>query len=166
MYLEYHLTKKNIEQSLICLSWKKEKRKKSRIVVLTGISIYFLVQFARNPKDIFSFLILFFSIMLMLLLLYYPIISRKKRTIMIAKQKGIYCITITQNGIEEKKKKYLFKDFNTTVLESEDVYTIQLEKEVYCIPKTLLGEGKEKEFQSILKSNGITIMKFKTRGKC
>lgn len=165
MHLNYKLTQKNIEESLLCLSWKKEKQKIWRIVIISGIAGFFLIRFAQNPSELIYFFLLLFSIVLLFLLVYLPKWRRYSTAKKIAEKKGIYEISILDNAIVWKDKKYDYDEKTTAVYSSERVYTVKAKEEVFCIPKTVFQKTQEKEFLSILERNKISILCVNTGGE-
>lgn len=161
--LKYQLSRKEIEESLLCQNWKKEgMRKVIHVYSLSLIGLVLLILYIRQPQQLMFLFSLMLTVFLALAVIFVPIRRRKRNAERILCQKGIYHIQINKEGIKAGKN-YLFSPAETVVLESEQVYTIQIKRDFFCIPKRILNSKNRKEVQEIINCLGCTIQKFKTR---
>lgn len=162
--LRYQLKKDEIEEALLCMEWKKEGRlSKITLLIVSILGVGILIAFIRNPEQFFLFLLLCADILLLIYMYYGPRYSRKRRGKRIAQQKGEYHLTITESFVEfgDKNEKINWKDRKVQIYDSENVFTLKLDKDVFTIPKRILYEAQLQEFVQIIekiKAERIKVM--------
>ena len=93
--LNYRLTREEIEESLLCIDWKREGRmKQANLIILTVLGVLVLGAFIREPGQFFLFLMLFAIIGLLFYLQYGPQRMRKKQAEKIVKTGGNFQISL------------------------------------------------------------------------
>lgn len=148
MELRYKLERHEIEESLLCLDWKKEGwRKYIHIGIMGVIAIVCLVAYGTAPEKMFFFWLGLLAVLLMFAILYLPGYRRNRRAAEMAK--GIYKITMPDTGILEG-------------YESEHVFTIRTKNETYCIPKRVLKKPQRERIEKLLKEKAVKYYKITT----
>lgn len=150
MKLKYELKQWEIEESLLCLDWQREgKAKLGNLGVMGTIAVGCMIGYLREPARFFLLVFAGVTVGMMFLLLYVPELRRRRRAKAMVRQKGIYQIMVPAEGIKRG-------------FESEHVFTIQGEKENYCIPKRILNQKEKQELRNILNSGTKEMLRVKT----
>lgn len=135
MELQYRLEKSEIEESLLCLDWRKEGwRKKLNLLLLFGVAVISLLEYWMHPEQFFLLMFAGIAVALMFALLYLREHKRKRKAARTT-AKGNEC-RITVPTAEIKRG-----------FESEHVFTLQTAEEMYCIPKRILNAEQETELR-------------------
>mgnify|MGYP001046010549 CR=1 FL=1 len=151
--LNYRLTREEIEESLLCIDWKREGRmKQANLIILTVLGVLVLGAFIREPGQFFLFLMLFAIIGLLFYLQYGPQRKRKKQAEKIVKTGGNFQISLDRQHMGaiwgqqkegRKREKGIRKGSRLKLYISENMYTFKAGREIYAIPKRILsGEQK------------------------
>ena len=166
LYFQYSLNVSEIEETLLCLNWKREGLfKKVNIGIMTVLCIFLMFFYAKNPEYIFIAFIIILIILSMFFIVYMPRIFRNIKAKKIVSQKGIYKIWINKEGIYfgDDKSFLSFLQGKWIFLDSENVYTIKNGYNVFCIPKYIFKNTEEQVFANVMNNNNIIKIKVKTR---
>lgn len=141
MEIQYQLTREEIEESLICLNWKREGRRKIvTILILSVIAVFCIWKYWLEPGNVMMQFLICVLLFVLFIVAYLPTIRRKYKTAKMGRQKGVYKIQIPEESI-------------CHIYESEHVYTIVQNEETYCIPKRILQEKQEQKIRDVIKSH-------------
>lgn len=150
---EYKLQAVEIEESLLCLDFKKEGYQKIiNIVIMSFITCGCLVGYMMDNRKIFLMFLAFLNIACMLFILYIPRFKRKKKAKKISLEKGSYQFEIQNLHMER-------------AFESENVFTIKADSEIYCIPKRILSPEERIQLQKKLKNSSPMFLNVVTGKK-
>ncbi|MFP3156399.1 hypothetical protein LQZ18_18630 [Lachnospiraceae bacterium ZAX-1] len=164
MDLNYRLSAKDMEESLLCINWKREGiRKKVNIYILNFLGFVLLGMYLKHKAQSILLIFAFLTILLLFFLLYIPSFQRRKKARQISQ--GMYHMVLSKSGISggTNLREYEFTQYKPLVLESEHVYTIQVGKNAFCIPKAALNGSQTEEFHEIMSHADCRRLKFKTR---
>ncbi len=151
MELIYNITQSDVEESLLCVNWKREGTfKYINIGVLSLIVIYSFGLYMHDTAKIFAIQISFLAIILLFLVTYAPILGRKFKASKIANSGGLYKVSLTDDNID-------------CIFESENVYTIQKRNGMYCIPKNAINEEVESFIKSLINEHENDFIKVNIR---
>ncbi len=124
--ITYTVTPIDVEESLLCLDWKREGRRKLiHLSILMTIEIGCLWYIYYNSANLVAYFIASLILVTWFFLIYYPSIRRRVKSKHILKKGDKYAIEFPMTEIER-------------VFESENVITIQNSKDFFCIPKSAL----------------------------
>ena len=98
------------------------------------------------------------SIVWMFAVLYYSSYRIKKQAAQIARQKGIYQVKIDEYGFYTKERAYLYSENKTLCYNSDNVITVKIGQEVFCIPKKALDDSQQNKIMEIFKNNNTNIL--------
>lgn len=146
--LEYQLTKEEIEETLLCLDWRREGTFKSvnlGIISILGAAVLFA--YIRYPEQFFLFFMLLIIILLMLYLRYGPQWQRRKTAEKMIKAGGSYRLVIGDDYIEPAgmNGRVLLKDGKIKLYISENMYILKADREICAIPKRILSREQEEK---------------------
>ncbi len=143
MKLQYELKQQDIEESLLCLHWKKEGKKKYiNVFIMCMIGAACLARYIQDTKHFFWLILAFMTVILLFCLLYVPSLQRRRRArgmLAQANDKAIYKATVPEKNIRDG-------------FESENVFTIRMDEEVYCIPKRILSKEQREYIRNIFRN--------------
>ena len=133
MNLKYRVGVEDVVESLYCINWRHEgKRKQIHIWILNLLGIFCLIRIYREPSNIVSIFLMVLIIILQFFLGYGSKMRYGQKAKGILKRGTEYEITFPLEGI-------------TKIYESNRVITICREQEFYCIPTRVLNQ-KEMEY--------------------
>lgn len=163
---EYKLMSDEIVESLLCINWKKEGIfKKVNIVILSMIATFCIFKYLQNPNIPIYILLSIISTLLLFYSLYISKYIRNSKAKKISRKGGIYKIKIKRDGIiVGDNKKVLFGNSKCHLLESENVITIMIKKQIICLPKRILN-GDINLLKNIIKDANFTFLTIKTKGE-
>ncbi|EOS22884.1 hypothetical protein C806_03505 [Lachnospiraceae bacterium 3-1] len=144
--LNYQLTKEEIEETLLCLSWKQEGMLKSvNLVILSILGVVVLIAYIRKPEQFFLFFTLFTIILLLFYLRYGPQWQRKKRAERMFQKDSRYQLVIKDSYIEPagSNRKIRLENGKLKFYISQNMYIIKAGGEVCAVPKRILGREQE-----------------------
>lgn len=151
MELNYTLKQCEIEEAFLCLDWKKEGwRKYIHVGIMAMIACVCLVGYVADSRRIFLFWLAFLSVLFMFAILYFPVYRRRRKAAEMAK--GVYKVKLPDTGILEG-------------YESEHVFAIRTEKEIYCIPKRILKGSQQELIIHLLNEKAAKCYKITTGRK-
>lgn len=141
MKLKYVLKPEEMEESLLCLSWHKEGvQKYINVGILAVIAAACLYWYAANPEQFLFMFLAALSIGLMFLMLYLPAVRRRWKVRRMMRSGETYQIEVPGKDIK--------KGF-----ESEQVFTIRTQEQVFCIPKRILSDSQMEEIRVTLENH-------------
>ncbi|MDD2980712.1 MAG: hypothetical protein PHN80_12190 [Hespellia sp.] len=153
MELEYKLNQDEIEESLLCLNWKREGIvKKLNVILLTVIALGAMLWYMKQSDKFFLLILAGCSLLLLFFILYGIPIRRKYRARKMAGKDNECHITVPEKNIQ-------------LGMESEDVFTLKKEGQTYCIPKRILSEEQEQEIREIITRKAVKTYYVLTRRK-
>lgn len=153
MKLRYKLTEDEINEVLLCLNWKKEGRLRDiNMIIISILGVVILGLYMKNPGQFFLAALLALIILLLFYMAYGPAVSRKKKGKKMAEDNGEYRVEINQAGIVygDDHKKMNWNGKKIKCLESKQLTLIQMEREVFAIPKRILTAGEQSELRMML----------------
>ena len=156
--MEYKLKEDEVEETLLCLAWKREGQfKKVNLLILNFIAVILLLKYAMNTEKVYLLLLDIQIIFIIFIILYGFDFFRRKRARKIVSNKGIYKIGISNNGLiyEDLKEKYNLEKCKGEVFISENVISIKINGGVYCIPKRSVKIAELDNLISILKDKCV-----------
>ena len=140
----YNLNQKEIEEALLDLNWRREgKFRTFNLWTLSILGGLVLIGYIRNPDQFYLFLILLFVILTLLYMTYGASYGRKRRAGKMAARGGEYRLEITESYIKsgEDNEKIKLDGKKMRFLCSEHVLVICVDRDVYTIPRRILGDG-------------------------
>lgn len=146
MKITYQLKAEEIEEAWLAAQWKNVLFQRWNQLVLLIFAVGFLIFYGRDPQ---KFYLIFCAALIVILLFcnaYVVPFSRRRKAGKLAGEKGIYGIEIEERGIRAGKewKFYSLENQKWELLETGSVYALKVDREVFCIPKRVLGrEGTE-----------------------
>lgn len=159
--LKYHLTKDEIEESLLCLEWKKEGKLKSvNLGIMCVLGMIILVVYMKKPEHFPAFLLLAIIVFLLFYMWYVPQWSRKRQAKKLEEKGGEYRISISESWIQfgEKNEKREWEKKKFTLFISEQMFTLKTGREFFAIPKRILSVKEQTELLQIAKKYQVTII--------
>lgn len=153
--LRYQLQPKEIEETLLCLAYKREGRfKQFNLAVLTVFAFVGILGYVRNSDHQIYLIFSAVCICFLFILLYLQPFLRLRKAKKIARMKGYYDIIVKEEGLitKERKEKQVWETQRMQVLVSENVISIQLNGNVYCIPNRILIQSQRDEILTILRN--------------
>lgn len=161
----YQLEQKEVEESLLCLGYKREGWfLKIQIGVLSVIGFILLGSYIKWPGQVFWLFTAAFDIGLMMFILYLPPLRRKVKARKMVDGEGNYYLRIETDGVigGEIKEKLSFARYQPVCYVSDRIITLKMGKKVYCIPKRILTTKDQREIIDIVKQSGCGVKEFKT----
>lgn len=152
--LRYRLTKEEIEETLFCLDWRREGILKSVNLGITSIlGVVVLVEYIGHPEQFFLFFLLLMIILLLFYLWYGAGYRRRKAAKRALKRSGSYQVTIGDDYISagDSDRKTELKDRKLRCYISENMYLLKVDREIYAIPKRILGKEQEEKLVWLMK---------------
>lgn len=162
--VKYQLQVTEIEESLLCLAWKKEGwLKRCNVGILSILTLTTLFAYWQKPEQFYLFVLPASMLIFLFLLLYGFDYERRQRAKVIMKQGGFYHFKIMEDGIHqmEKQEKQCFENGKSEVFLSENVISLRIKRDVYCIPKRVLSHEELEEVLRIFRDKCI-VRKVKT----
>lgn len=146
MKFTYQLTAQEIEEAWIASQWRNVLFQRWNHLILTALVIGFLVFYTKDPEKFYLILCAALIVILLFYNTYFIPFSRRRKAAKLAREKGIYGIKIGERGIWAGKdwKFYSLEERKWELLESDTVYALKVDREIFCIPKRVLSrEGTE-----------------------
>jgi predicted membrane protein len=162
----YQLKENEVEESLLSIGHKAEgKRKQWNLIILTVLGAYILFKYIGQPDNLMYFLLLAMIVALLFYLVYGHRMARHRKAKKIAAQKGEYRLKISKAGVYngQSNQWMKFSDYKTKLYRSNSVYTIQMERDVFCIPRRILKKEEERQLDEIFSQSGKEIIALNIR---
>ncbi|MGN1165856.1 MAG: hypothetical protein ACI4S2_05500 [Lachnospiraceae bacterium] len=159
--LKYHLTKDEIEESLLCLEWKKEGKLKSvNLGIMCMLGMMILVVYMKRPGHFPAFLLLAIIVFLLFYMWYVPQWRRKRQAKKLEEKGGEYRISISESGIRfgEKNERREWENNKFTLFISNQMFTLKTDREFFAIPKRILSEKEQMELLKVTRKYQIKII--------
>lgn len=159
--LKYQLTKEEIEETLFCLDWRREGIFKSiNLGIVSILGVVILIAYIRNPEQFFLFFILLMIILLLFYLWYGTRYRRKRAARRMLRRGGSYQIEIEDTYISaaDSNKKIEWKDKKLKCYISENMYILKVDREIYAVPKRILGSKQEEKLMELMKKYWADIV--------
>lgn len=164
MIFTYDLDQKEIEEALLDLNWRREgKFRTVNLWTLSMLGVLVLIGYIRNPDQFYLFLILLFDILTLLYMTYGTSYGRKRRAGKMAAQSGEYRLEITESYMKsgDNNDKIKLDGKKMQFLCSENVIVIRADRDVFTIPRRILGDGDLeglKRIAGVLKCSFVNIV--------
>lgn len=148
--ITYQLRQDEILEAWTSAHWKAEMFQKVNQNILLALSVVFAVGYCLEPGKLYLIL---GTAAATLFLFYYAYIrtwTQRRKAAKMERKKGTYKIRPGENGIyagdclsfyDLRGKKWEF-------LESEHVYTLKIDREIFCIPKRAVS-GMEEQLKKL-----------------
>lgn len=150
MELTYELQPAEIEESLLCLDFRREgKMKYLNVGVIGLVAGGCMIGYIRDNAQFFLMVFAAVAVALLFLLLYIPDFRRRRKARKMTREKGYYKVRIPENNI--------LKGF-----ESEHVFTIRTKTETYCVPKRILNQSQDERLRTILENSAEKMYRIET----
>ena len=148
MELQYKLLLQEVEESLLCLDYRREGRLKYiNIAALGVIAGCALGGYVLSSDRFFLLALAVLSTAVLFALIYIPGWRRRKKAEKMVG--GTYRVVVPEKGIK--------KGF-----ESDRVITIQTQGEVYCIPKRVVSGNQLADLRASVRNNADQIFEVMT----
>lgn len=150
--LNYELTKEEIEETLLCLEWKREGRFKSvNLGIISVLGVIVLAAYIRSPENIFLFFLLLMIILMLFYLWYGPQRRRRKIAEAMVGKGGRYQIIIGDSyiGTADNGRRIHLQGKKLKCYVSERMYILKVDRENFAIPRRILGREQEEKLKRL-----------------
>lgn len=159
--LKYRLTREETEETLLVLDQRREGIFKTvNLGILSILGVAVLIAYMRNPGHIFLAFQLLMIILLLFYLWYGPQHRRKKTAEKMLKEGGSYQIVIGDGYIAaaDHSRRTELGGGKWKCCISEHMYILKAGREIYAIPKRILGRAQEEKLTGLAKMYGADIV--------
>lgn len=159
--LNYRLSREEMEETLLCLDWRREgKFKTVNLYITSAAGAAVLICYIRNPEQFFLFLLLILIILLLLYMVYGPAARRKRKALKLAQKGGEYRLEIRKDIIiyGEKKEKIKLSGAKNQFIFSEHICVIKAGQEVFSIPLRVLSGEQKTQLMEIAKTGQNSLV--------
>ena len=160
----YRLSEEDWIEALLCLDYRRSgKFRQINIWVITILGVAILIAYAMSPDKFLLFVLLAVIVLFDFYLVYGMDYTRDRKARKLASVEGTYEIEIQEKQIvyNEGKSKIKYKDAKIKFFRSEHVYVLQLDRELFVLPRRILGEQQAIRLEDILKNKSVPIIEIR-----
>lgn len=128
--------------------------------ILTVLGIVILAEYGKDPSRFLLAVLLGVIIALLFYIWYGPKRRRKKNADKIGAAGGEYRLLVTESGIQfgEEKKKLIWEEGKMIFYTSDHMYTLKAGREVFAIPRRILGKEQQESLMQLMRQHGAQII--------
>ncbi|MCQ5202357.1 hypothetical protein [Mordavella massiliensis] len=160
----YRLSEEDWIEALLCLDYRRSgKFRQINIWVITILAAVILVFYGRSPDRFLLFLLLAAMLLLDFYLVYGVDYVRGRKARKLGRIGGEYEIEIRENQIiyQEGKSKIKYSDVKIKCFRSENLYVLKADRELFVLPRRILGVQQEERLENILKNKNVPIIEIR-----
>lgn len=153
MQITYQLDQEEVEESLISAHWRSGRFQKWNQVILSLLGAGLIISYGLQPEKFYLAICLALVIGLMFYNSYFVRILRRRRAGRLTRNRGTYGIQLGDKGVYagREAKFYSLEGSRWEFLESENVYTLKVEREIFCIPRRALSKDEMQALEDLTK---------------
>lgn len=150
----YGLNYDECYEAFYLLAFRRSRRFKRTIgTALTLLAVVLLTLFYLDPTRIHYAYLAVIAILLLFYLIYMPVLKARKGAKQVAKQKGIYQVSLMEDGSLSTQQGVcmLSGDKNARAIETADLFVIRTDnRQTFCLPKRVMDEKEIEGARKIL----------------